>query len=263
MITLGEALQSLTKLDYVGGMAYLGALVENVPTAANIRRYAEIVRERAILRRLAAAGGEIAECAYHPLGRSVREILDQAETRVFEIAEHGARGQQGFQEIRPLLTQVVERIEFLYNRDNPSDVTGVPTGFADLDRMTSGFRKAIWSSSPAGRAWARLRLRSTSASTCADREDAGRGVQHGNGRDALAMRLMGSVGRLDQHKIRTGRLSNDDWERLSGALGRLNDAPIHIDETPALNALELRARARRCRVSTAGSSARSLSTICN
>jgi replicative DNA helicase len=141
VVTLAEALQSLTKLDYVGGMAYLGALVENVPTAANIRRYAEIVRERAILRRLAAAGGEIADSAYHPLGRSVREILDHAETKVFEIAEHGARGQQGFQEIRPLLTQVVERIEFLYNRDNPSDVTGVATGFTDLDRMTSGLQE--------------------------------------------------------------------------------------------------------------------------
>jgi len=141
VVTLSEALGSLNKLEYTGGMPYLGALVENVPTAANIRRYAEIVRERAILRRLAAAGGEIAESAYHPLGRSVREILDQAETKVFEIAEHGARGQQGFQEIRPLLTQVVERIEFLYNRDNPSDVTGVATGFTDLDRMTSGLQE--------------------------------------------------------------------------------------------------------------------------
>src|SRR5215472_10598028 len=141
VVTVAEALGSIKKLDYVGGMAYLGALVDNVPTAANIRRYAEIVRERAILRRLAAAGGEIAEAAYNPLGRSVREILDQAETRVFEIAEHGARGQQGFVELQPLLTQVVERIEILYKRDNPSDVTGVPTGFADLDRLTSGLQE--------------------------------------------------------------------------------------------------------------------------
>src|SRR5208282_4000071 len=141
VITVGETLSSLKKLDYIGGMAYLGALVENVPTAANIRRYAEIVRERAILRRLAAAGGEIADSAYNPMGRSVREVLDQAETKVFEIAEHGARGQQGFQELRPLLTQAVERIELLFHRDNPSDVTGVPTGYADLDRMTSGLQE--------------------------------------------------------------------------------------------------------------------------
>jgi replicative DNA helicase len=141
VVTVAETLASLKKLDYIGGMAYLGVLVENVPTAANIRRYAEIVRERAILRRLAAAGGEIADAAYNPMGRSVREVLDQAETKVFEIAEHGARGQQGFQELRPLLTQAVERIELLFHRDNPSDVTGVPTGFTDLDRMTSGLQE--------------------------------------------------------------------------------------------------------------------------
>src|SRR6185437_145608 len=232
VVTLAEALQSLTRLDYVGGMAYLGALVENVPTAANIRR--------------AAAGGEIADAAYHPLGRSVREILDHAETKVFEIAEHGARGQQGFQEIRPLLTQVVERIEFLYNRDNPSDVTGVATGFTDLDRMTSGLqegdlvviagRPSMGKTALALNIGEHIALTSKMPVAIFSME---------MGATQLAMRLMGSVGRLDQHKIRTGRLSNDDWERLSGALGRLNDAPIHIDETPALNALELRARARR------------------
>ncbi len=246
VVTVGEVLGSLKKLDYIGGMAYLGALVENVPTAANIRRYAEIVRERAILRRLAAAGGEIADSAYNPLGRSVREILDHAETKVFEIAEHGARGQQGFQEIRPLLTQVVERIEFLYNRDNPSDVTGIATGFTDLDRMTSGFqegdliviagRPSMGKTSLALNIGEHIALALKMPVAVFSME---------MGATQLAMRLMGSVGRLDQQKVRTGRLSNDDWERLSGALGRLNDAPMHIDETPALNALELRARARR------------------
>ena len=246
VVTVAESLGSINKLDYIGGMAYLGALVENVPTAANIRRYAEIVHERAILRRLAAAGGEIAESAFHPLGRSVREILDQAETKVFEIAEHGARGQQGFQEIRPLLTQVVERIEFLYNRDNPSDVTGIATGYTDLDRMTSGLqegdliviagRPSMGKSSLALNIAEHIALVLKMPVAIFSME---------MGATQLAMRLMGSVGRLDQQKIRTGRLTNDDWERLSGALGKLNDAPIHIDETPSLNALELRARARR------------------
>src|SRR5438477_1912825 len=246
VVTVAEALGSINKLDYIGGMSYLGALVENVPTAANIRRYAEIVRERAILRRLAAAGGEIAESAFHPLGRSVREILDQAETRVFEIAEHGARGQQGFQEIRPLLTQVVERIEFLYNRDNPSDVTGIATGFTDLDRMTSGFQEGdliVIAGRPSmGKTSLALNIGEHVALSLKMPVAV---FSMEMGATQLAMRLMGSVGRLDQHKIRTGRLSNDDWERLSVALGRLNDAPIHIDETPALNSLELRARARR------------------
>jgi replicative DNA helicase len=246
VVTVAEALSSINKLEYIGGMAYLGALVENVPTAANIRRYAEIVQERAILRRLAAAGGEIAENAFHPLGRSVREILDQAETKVFEIAEHGARGQQGFQEIRPLLTQVVERIEFLYNRDNPSDVTGIATGFTDLDRMTSGLQEGdliVIAGRPSmGKSSLALNMSEHIALTLKMPVAV---FSMEMGATQLAMRLMGSVGRLDQQKIRTGRLSNDDWERLSGALGKLNDAPIHIDETPALNALELRARARR------------------
>ena len=246
VVTVAEALGSINKLDYVGGMTYLAALVENVPTAANIRRYAEIVHERAILRRLAAAGGEIAESAFHPLGRSVREILDQAETKVFEIAEHGARGQQGFQDIRPLLTQVVERIEFLYNRDNPSDVTGIATGFTDLDRMTSGLQEGdliVIAGRPSmGKTSLALNIAEHVALVLKMPVAI---FSMEMGATQLAMRLMGSVGRLDQQKIRTGRLTNDDWERLSGALGKLNDAPIHIDETPAMNALEVRARSRR------------------
>ncbi len=176
----------------------------------------------------------------------MREILDQAETKVFEIAEHGARGQQGFQEIRPLLTQVVERIEFLYNRDNPSDVTGVATGFTDLDRMTSGLQEGdliVIAGRPSmGKTALALNIGEHIALTLKMPVAI---FSMEMGATQLAMRLMGSVGRLDQHKIRTGRLTNDDWERLSVALGRLNDAPIHIDETPALNSLELRARARR------------------
>jgi replicative DNA helicase len=246
VVTVAEALGSINKLDYIGGMSYLAALVENVPTAANIRRYAEIVHERAILRRLAAAGGEIAESAFHPLGRSVREILDQAETKVFEIAEHGARGQQGFQDIRPLLTQVVERIEFLYNRDNPSDVTGIATGFTDLDRMTSGLQEGdliVIAGRPSmGKTSLALNIAEHIALVLKMPVAI---FSMEMGATQLAMRLMGSVGRLDQQKIRTGRLTNDDWERLSGALGKLNDAPIHIDETPAMNALEVRARSRR------------------
>ena len=248
VVTVAEVLGSLKKLDYVGGMAYLGALVENVPTAANIRRYAEIVRERAILRRLASAGGEIADDAYNPLGRSVREILDQAETRVFEIAEHGARGQQGFQELRPLLTQVVERIELLFARENPSDVTGVPTGFTDLDRLTSGLQEGdliVIAGRPSmGKTAFALNIAEHIALSSKVKLPVGLFSME-MGATQLAMRLIGSVGRLDQHKIRTGQLSPDDWERLSDALGRLSDAAIHVDETAALNPLELRARARR------------------
>ena len=188
----------------------------------------------------------IADSAYNPLGRSVREILDHAETKVFEIAEHGARGQQGFQEIRPLLTQVVERIEFLYSRDNPSDVTGVATGFTDLDRYTSGFQEGDLVVIAGRPSMGKTALALNIAEHIALALKMPVAVfSMEMGATQLAMRLMGSVGRIDQQNVRTGRLTNDDWERLSGALGRLNDAPLHIDETPALNALELRARARR------------------
>ena len=140
VVTASEALASVQKLDYVGGLAYLGALAQNVPTAANIRHYANIVRERSILRQLASTATEIAESAFNPLGRNAKTVLDEAEAKILHIAEQGSRGAQNFQIIGKLLANVVERIETLYNRDDPSDVTGVPTGFADLDQKTSGFQ---------------------------------------------------------------------------------------------------------------------------
>jgi replicative DNA helicase len=140
VVTVAETLSSVQRLDYIGGLAYLGALVENVPTAANIRHYATIVRERSILRQLAATAGDIADSAYNPLGRSAKEILDGAEAKILHIAEQGSRGSQVFEEIGKLLAGVVERIETLYNRDDPSAVTGVPTGFSDLDEKTSGLQ---------------------------------------------------------------------------------------------------------------------------
>jgi replicative DNA helicase len=246
VITLSESLGSVQKLDYVGGIAYVNALAQNTPSAVNIRTYAQIVRERAVLRRLAAVGTDIADTAFSPMGRSAAQLLDEAEAKVFDIAEQGSRGQSGFQEIRPLLTKVVERIEELYNRDNPSDVTGIATGYNDLDSKTSGLQPGdlvIVAGRPS------MGKTSLALNMC---ENVALHVglpvavfSMEMGATQLAMRLIGSVGKLDQHKIRTGRLHNDDWERLSSALGRLNDAPIHIDETPALNALELRARARR------------------
>jgi replicative DNA helicase len=248
VVTVAESLQGLQKLDYVGGLAYLGALVQNVPTAANIRHYAAIVRERSVLRQLAATAGDIADLAYNPMGRTARDVLDQAETRVMHIAEQGARGQQQFREIGTLLSEVVERIEALYSRDDPSEVTGVPTGFSDLDRMTSGLqpgdlvvvagRPSMGKTALAVNIGEHVALAAGLPVVIFSME---------MGATQLAMRLIGSVGKLDQHKLRTGRLSSEDWEKLTVALGRLNDAPILIDETPALTAMEVRSRARRMR----------------
>jgi replicative DNA helicase len=140
VLTVAESLERHGKLDEAGGQAYIGSLALNTPSAANIRRYAEIVRERSIMRRLAEVGTEIADSAYSPSGQSADQLLDHAESKVFEIAEAGARGRQGFLQMPPLLTEVVKRIDELYNRDNPTDITGVATGFSDLDRMTSGLQ---------------------------------------------------------------------------------------------------------------------------
>ena len=246
VVTVSESLASSQKLDYIGGLAYLGALVGNVPTAANIRHYAQIVRDRSILRQLAATAGDIADAAYNPLGRSAKEVLDQAEAKVLHSAEQGSRGAQPVVAVGTLLAGVVDRIEVLYNRDDPSDVTGVPTGFADLDRMTSGMQPGdlvVVAGRPSmGKSSLALNIGEHVALT------AGLPVvvfSMEMGASQLALRLIGSVGRLDQHKLRTGRLAAEDWEKLTTALGRLNEAPILIDETPALNAIEVRSRARR------------------
>ena len=180
------------------------------------------------------------------MGRDATQLLDEAESKVFDIAEQGARGKQGFQDMPPLLTQVVERIDMLYNRDNPNDVTGVPTGFVDLDRMTSGLQAGdlvIVAGRPS--------MGKTSlAMNIAEHVALDTGLPVGifsmeMASTQLVMRMLGSVGKLDQHELRTGRLQDQDWQRLTEAVGKLNDAPMHIDETAALNPLELRARARR------------------
>jgi replicative DNA helicase len=246
VITVAESLESTKELESVGGLAYLGALAQNTPSAANIRRYAEIVRERAVMRKLAAVGTEIADSAYSPMGREAGQLLDEAESKVFAISEEGARGRQGFLDMQPLLTQVVERIDMLYNRDNPSDVTGVPTGFTDLDRMTSGMQPGELVIIAGRPSMGKTSLAMNIAEHVAVENHLPVGVfSMEMGAAQLVMRMLGSVGRLDQHKVRTGRLADEDWRRLTDAVGKLNDAPVHIDETPALNALELRARARR------------------
>jgi replicative DNA helicase len=244
VITVAESLKSTGELDAVGGLPYLGSLAQNTPSAANIRRYAEIVRERSILRKLAEVGAEIAESAYNPMGRPASELLDAAEQKVFVIAEAGARGRQGFLDMQPLLKQVVERIELLYS--NPTDVTGIATGFTDLDRMTSGLQPGdlvIIAGRPSmGKTSFALNI---AEHVALELKKAVAVFSMEMGGTQLALRLLGSVGRLDQHKVRTGRLQDDDWPKLTHALGKLNEAPLYIDETPGLNALEVRARARR------------------
>ncbi len=246
VITVAEALEIAGELDKVGGLPYLGGLAQNVPSAANIRRYGEIVRERSIMRKLAEVGSDIASSAYNPTGRDAAQLLDEAESKVFEIAEAGSKGKQGFISMPPLLSQVVERIETLYARDNPSDITGTATGFTDLDRMTSGLQPGDLVIVAGRPSMGKTALAINIAENVAmDSKLPVAIFSMEMGASQLAMRMLGSVGKLNQHDLSTGRLQDDDWGRLTHALGKLNDAPIHIDESAALSALDLRARSRR------------------
>lgn len=246
VITIFESLKSVNKADDIGGLEYLNALAQNVPSAANIRRYAELVRDRGILRKLIGVSEEISSAAFNTQGKPVSEILDEAESKVFSIAEEGSRGTQGFADIQSLLTQAVERIDELYSREGNSEVTGIPTGFADLDRMTSGLQEGdlvIVAGRPSmGKTAFSINIGEHVAM------ETGMPVlvfSMEMGGAQLAMRMLGSVGRLDQNRLRTGRLNNEDWPRLTHAIQKLNDTQIYIDETPALTPVELRARARR------------------
>jgi replicative DNA helicase len=245
-VTVAESLDIAGEGSETGGLAYLGELAVNTPSASNIRRYAEIVRERAILRQLVTAGDEFDGSAFNPLGRDPKQLLDEAEAKVFAIAESGFRHQSGFQHINPLLTQVVERIQELHDRDNPSEITGVPTGYHDLDARTSGLQPGdllIVAGRPSmGKTSFALNMGEHVAI------EVGLPVAVFSmemGGAQLAMRMLSSVGRLDAHRVRTGRLNDDEWSRLSFALGKMHEAPLYIDETPALNPIDLRARARR------------------
>ena len=245
-LTVAENLERSGKLAEVGGQAYIGSLALNTPSAANIRRYAEIVRERSIMRNLAAVGTAIADSAYSPSGKDAHLLIDEAEARVFQIAEAGAKSKQGFVKIDPLLTETVERIDMLYSRENKNDVIGLATGFVDIDRMTSGLqpgeliviagRPSMGKTALAMNMVESAALESKKAVAVFSMEMSG---------PQLAMRMIGSVGRVDQHQLRTGTFKEEDWPRLVDAVGKLNDAQIHIDDTAGLNALEVRSRARR------------------
>ncbi len=246
VVTVFEALQTAGKAEEAGGLSYLNSLAQETPSAANIRRYAEIVRDRSILRRLISTADEISTTALNPQGKETKQILDEAESKVFKISEDGSRGKAGFQSLHDLLGKVVERVDELYNQNNASDVTGVPTGFTDLDRMTSGLQGGdlvIVAGRPSmGKTAFSMNIGEFVA------VDQGLPVAVFSmemGATQLAMRMVCSVGRLDQQRLRTGRLIDDDWPRLTNAIQKMQEAQLFVDETPALNALELRARSRR------------------
>ncbi len=244
VITVYESLDSEHKAEDIGGLSYLNDLAQNTPSAANIRGYAEVVRDRSVLRKLLGASNDIAGSVFNREGRSVRDILDMAESAVFQIAEEGSRGKQGFADLASLLVQVRDRVQELHDLNSP-DVTGVETGFTDLDMKTSGLQPGdliIVAGRPSmGKTAFSLNI--------AENVALAGGIvgvfSMEMGGTQLAMRMLGSIGQLDLHRLRTGKLDDHEFSKFATAFERLQECKLHVDETPALTALELRARARR------------------
>lgn len=244
VITLSEHLECEGRLEEAGGLAYLGLIAKETPTAANVRAYADIVREHAVLRGLIHVGTSIADIAFNPEGRRSEELLDEAERRVFEIAEQGARARQGFAPLRDLLTQAVDRIDMLHERDDP--ITGLPTGYNDFDELTSGLQAGDLVIIAARPSMGKTSLALNMAEYAALKRKLPVAIfSMEMPGEQLTMRLLSSLGRIDQQRLRTGRLNEDDWPRLSSAVAMLSDAPIFIDDSAALSPGDIRARARR------------------
>jgi replicative DNA helicase len=239
VITVYEQLQGLGKAEEVGGLDYLNSLAQYVPSASNIRRYAEIVRERAILRKLVTASDEIATNAFNTQGKAVDKILDEAEQKIFNIGEEGSRMKQGFQGMDSLVVELLDRVQEM--ADNPNDITGVPTGFHDLDRMTSGMQAGDLIILAARPSMGKTALAINIAEHVALHEQLPVAVfSMEMGASQLAIRIVGSIGRIDQTHLRTGRLTDEEWPRLTEAIEKLRNISLHIDETPAATSGRLR-----------------------
>lgn len=243
VLTVSEALRELRELDNAGGEVYLFELANNTPSVANIKAYADIVRERSVLRQLIATANDIAGHAFNPQGRSSTELLDAAERQVFAISEQGTR-HGGPVNITEYLAKTMERIDLLASSDDP--ITGIPTGYHDLDDMTSGLQRSdlvIIAGRPSmGKTTFAMNIaehvvmKSKLPVLLFSMEMPG---------ESIVMRLLSSLSRIDQLKIRTGKIDEQDWPRVMSTVSMLSEAPLFIDDTPALSPAELRARARR------------------
>jgi len=247
VVTVVGELERRSELEQAGGLAYLGSLARDTPTAANVRAYADIVRERSLLRQLITAGTEIASAVFNNDGETARELVDKAEQKVFEIAEMGFRGRQGAMAVRALLPAVIDQIDDAYA--NPDKLRGLPTGFNDFDKMTGGLRPGdlvIVAGRPSmGKTtlavnmaeYAALHPRDTRASVAIFSMEMPS--------EQVITRMLSSIGGVPLHNLRSGKISDDDWVRITSATSQLSEAKIFIDETPALSPTELRARSRR------------------
>jgi replicative DNA helicase len=243
VITVADKLDASGELEGAGGLTYLAELAQNTPSASNIRAYAQVVRERAALRKLIEAAQEIAESGFSPEGRNSDELIDEAERLIMQISEQGPKA-GGPQEINPLLEASIGRIEELFN--SGGDITGLTTGFSDLDGMTSGLQPSdlvIVAGRPSmGKTSFAMNL-VENAVLAQDKPVLVFSMEMPA--DQLVIRMLSSIGRIDQTRIRNGKLEQEDWPKLSTAVTKLKDKQLHIDDTPALTPTEVRSRARR------------------
>jgi len=243
VLTVAESLREINELENAGGEAYLFELANNTPSVANIVAYADIVRERSISRQLIATANDIASRAFNPEGRTSTELLDEAERQVFAISETGSRV-GGPANVKEFLAKTMDRIDTLFHLDNP--ITGVPTGYHDLDEMTSGFqdsdlviiagRPSMGKTTFAMNIAEHVVIKSKLPVLIFSMEMPG---------ESIVMRLLSSLCRIDQLRIRTGKLAEEDWPRISSTVSMLSEAPLFIDDSPALSPAEMRSRSRR------------------
>jgi replicative DNA helicase len=243
-VTLAEYLAAKGQADETGGLAYLAGLARDTPTAANIRAYADIVRERSLLRQLIRVSGQVAASAYDSEGRTATELVDEAERRVFEIAEQGRRSGSGFVAIREVLGATIDRLDMLHQ--NQGQLTGVSTGYHDLDRMTAGLQPGdliVVAGRPSmGKTTFALNIAENAAISTGTPVAI---FSMEMSREQLSMRMISSLGRVDQSHLRTGNFGDEDWARINSAIAQMKTAPIFIDDSAGLTPTEVRARARR------------------
>ncbi|HEY2809260.1 MAG TPA: replicative DNA helicase [Steroidobacteraceae bacterium] len=246
VVTVSQHLERIGKLEAAGGLAYLSSIARDTPTAANVRSYAEIVRERSLLRQLIRAGTDIASAVFVNDGQTARELVDRAEQKVFEIAEGSFRKRDGAVAVRTLLPAVIDQIDEWHN--NPDRLRGLPTGFTDFDKLTGGLRAGdlvIIAGRPSmGKTTLAVNMAEYAAVNPGSRASVAIFSMEMPSEQVIT-RMLASIGGVPLNSLRSGKISDDDWVRITGATSQLSEAKIYVDETPALNPTEIRARARR------------------
>ena len=244
IITLKDELESMDKFEQVGGYEYLASLPDKVPTTANVQKYIKIVEEKAILRKLIKTANEIIELGYDP-AEDVEDIMDNAEKKIFDIMQ--SKNQKGYTPIKDVLVESFTKLEELYNRKQ--HITGVPTGFVELDYKTAGLHGSELILVAARPAMGKTAFALNIATNAALRGNAPVAIfSLEMSKDQLVNRILCSEAMVDSNKVRTGKLEEDDWVKLAGAIGPLSESEIYIDDTPGISVMEIRTKCRKLKM---------------